>query len=241
MSTHFVELFGKEVNYTGEWLNLLAHGQGQAYTKNLDNELITFVGEWDQGELNGYGQMKNLDTGENYDGQWVGSQMHGKGRYEYANGDIYDGDWVNGMAHGNGQYVVVHLGVYNGEFRNNIINGYGKMVYDVGDVYEGEWVNYLRDGFGIYNWSTGEIYAGGYKCSLKDGYGKYVGNTYEYEGPYKENMRHGDGGIYTIVVDGELHTYVGRYEYDKPVGTHFRTVTGIQDKVLAIPDGSTRK
>jgi len=39
-----------------------------------------------------------------YTGQWLGSNMHGKGKLERDDGSLYEGALINGKAHGRGRF-----------------------------------------------------------------------------------------------------------------------------------------
>jgi hypothetical protein len=62
-------------------------------------------------------QGQQLGT-EEYEGEWVDDQMHGKGTYKFTSGNEYTGEW-----------------------QNNVMNGFGKMIYADGSSYEGNWCN----------------------------------------------------------------------------------------------------
>lgn len=64
----------------------------------------------------GWGKQRFL-TGGQYEGEWKGGLMHGKGTLE-EHGNVYDGDFVLGMK-----------------------QGWGTMMYKSGAVEEGQWEN----------------------------------------------------------------------------------------------------
>lgn len=74
-------------------------------------------------------------SGANYEGEMVGGQYEGFGKYQYAEGSRYRGTYENGQRHGDGQ-----------------------CVFSNGDRYEGMWSFGLRHGQGRYTWATGDEY-----------------------------------------------------------------------------------
>ena len=42
--------------------------------------------------------------GEEYRGEFLAGERHGRGLYRYAANDTYDGEWRNGQRHGEGTY-----------------------------------------------------------------------------------------------------------------------------------------
>ena len=67
-----------------------------------------FAGEFDQGELNGAGQMKYED-GRRYTGQWSDNKYEGKGALHSGEGDIYTGQFHLHKRHGEGEQVTLDM------------------------------------------------------------------------------------------------------------------------------------
>ena len=44
--------------------------------------------------------------------------MHGKGKFNFANGDIYVGDYFGGRQEGNGKFLWKSGDIYEGQVRN---------------------------------------------------------------------------------------------------------------------------
>ena len=63
------------------------------------------TGEFEQGELNGTGQMK-YDDGRRYTGQWCGNKYEGNGTLHSGDGDIYTGHFHLHKRHGDGEQVI---------------------------------------------------------------------------------------------------------------------------------------
>jgi len=110
------------------------------YSTLLQETIIKYSGQYEEGLLNGFGFMSinsfrytaYIDENgiayfderyeepysEIYIGQWDEGLMNGFGRYFYKNGDIYEGDWINDKKQGR-----------------------GKIIYNGGTVEEGLWEN----------------------------------------------------------------------------------------------------
>jgi len=43
-----------------------------------------------------------FEDGNEYEGDWVNNQKHGRGVLNYVNGDKYDGEWRHDQKLGNG-------------------------------------------------------------------------------------------------------------------------------------------
>jgi len=91
----------------------------------------------------GYGftgnRKENFDNGSVYEGDYVNSKFHGKGKYTSPYGDVYEGDFVNGLPNGKGKRTFTNGDIYEGDVINLLANGKGKMTYANGKVDEGKW------------------------------------------------------------------------------------------------------
>jgi len=132
--------------------------------------------------VNGSCRYKFID-GE-YDGEWRGGKMHGRGKYVWANGDIYEGDFREDKFHGRGKGVWANGDTYEGDWSEDKQHGRGKEVWANGDTYEGDWSENKKHGRGVYScavdgktslpgldysWSAGDRYDGGYKANVRHG------------------------------------------------------------------------
>ena len=109
-------------------------------------------------------------NGYEYEGDFNGSILTGKGKLSCQDGDIYDGDFENNLFHGKGKYIFKKSGnMYEGDFQYGVKKGKG--IYTCKDqyIYDGYWDNDLPCGFGkvtnLENNST-------FKCTWR--YGKMV-------------------------------------------------------------------
>lgn len=92
-------LFGTEVaKYTGEMVNGLPHGWGQAKSTTFD-----------------------------YQGSFKEGKRHGQAICRFSNGHIYEGEFRLDSISGIGLYIVPGEFSYKGEFHKNMIHGYGML------------------------------------------------------------------------------------------------------------------
>jgi hypothetical protein len=85
----------------------------------------------------------------------------GPGKYLYRNGDEYEGDFVSGQRHGRGVMVYAADGaVYEGEWKKNKQDGHGRKDWGDGIVYEGAWKDDCMHGQGRYTMSCGSVIEG---------------------------------------------------------------------------------
>ncbi|MCH7806874.1 MAG: SEL1-like repeat protein [Proteobacteria bacterium] len=66
-------------------------------------------------------------NGDQYKGEWLQGNKHGRGAYIWANGNRYEGDFVNGKFEGSGKFTYSKGYYCDGEFRNDrLIGGEGR-------------------------------------------------------------------------------------------------------------------
>ena len=80
-------------------------------------------------------RVQDGDAGSSvYEGQFLGTAMHGQGRRVWANGDVYDGAWLHGICNGYGRWKSRdrgdHLGdvLYDGGWKNDMEHGVGTLI-----------------------------------------------------------------------------------------------------------------
>ena len=122
----------------------------------------------------------------------VDGEMHGKGKYTYANGDVYEGDWEEGYMNSNGKFTYANGDVYEGYWEEGYMHGKSRMAFANGNIYEGDWEKDKMHGKG--------------RMAFADGN--------DYEGDYNEDYMHGKGKM--IHADGEV--YEGDWEYGELIG-----------------------
>ena len=146
---------GQKISYFGDVSNFKKEGKGQETCKDY-----IYTGEFKQDLRHGHGNLKFLE-----------------------NGDIYEGDFNMGEMTGTGKYIWKNQQVYNGEFLKGIKHGKGKYEWPDGYEYEGDYNNGIREGFGIYKWKDGKVFKGQFKNGKPNGKGKltYKGKTMDIE------------------------------------------------------------
>lgn len=114
-----------------------------------NEELYSYVGEWDQGTMHGQGTYSFKD-GETYVGHFQRNHMHGKGISTYPCGSSYDGMWRDSLFEGKGRLELAEeASVYEGEFSLGRREGRGRLELACGLVYEGEYLNGKPHGRGV--------------------------------------------------------------------------------------------
>lgn len=116
--------------YEGEWKDDKPHGKGiLMYRENEERERESYRGEFNDGEINGFGVMiwKN---GTRYEGDFKNGKRNGKGKILNSNGSTYDGDWLDNQKHGRGIFVYSKLNQkdrYDGEWQFDKVHGNGVL------------------------------------------------------------------------------------------------------------------
>jgi hypothetical protein len=125
-------------------------------------DTVTWSGECNNGKANGKGTLKRYE-GEKiiltFEGVIKDGKAEGEGRVIYQLGE-YNGEFVGGQMHGNGKFVWKEGTEYNGEFKGNMPNGNGTMLYKSGDKYSGGWSEGKEHGKGTYTFKDGTSYEG---------------------------------------------------------------------------------
>lgn len=124
-----------------------------------------------------------------------------KGTYYYKNGNIETGFWVNGEL-SEGKYILADGTTYKGRFykeNDNLIFSGTNFNYD-GSYYIGRIVNFKYDGIGTLYYHKKKIeYEGEWKNGLKHGKGKfYWRNGDMYEGGWENGLKHGKGTLTSV-------------------------------------------
>lgn len=76
----------------------LRHGTGKYINVK---EGVEYVGEWLDGMRHGNGTL-TYKNGSIYDGQWERGMKWGDGKMTYASGNYYEGQWANNKRNGQG-------------------------------------------------------------------------------------------------------------------------------------------
>lgn len=145
--------------YVGQFLNYMAHGEGEVRYANgqrYEGQFLNdkrhghgtftwpdgsrYEGQWANDKRNGVGTYTSPD-GYRYVGQYRDDKAHGNGKVQYANGDRYEGQLMNDRNHGRGTYFWVNGHRYDGEWRNGGRHGVGTMICPAGERHTGQWAN----------------------------------------------------------------------------------------------------
>ena len=140
----------------------------------------------------------------------------GWGRLALPSGNIYEGEVQGGQMHGKGTLEYTNEGkVYTGEFQYHLLHGFGKMKYNEGVMcYEGEWLANKRHGKGINIAANGDVFEGIFDMN-KMVNGKYIYSDGKvYEGPFDDGVRHGKG----VLKQANGDIYEGDFDHGKMTG-----------------------
>lgn len=96
----------------------------------------------------GHGTLQNGP--ETFVGSWVNDQIHGKGKYTFANGELYEGEFVNGLFEGLGTYHFIDGGVYKGHWYRGTMHGKGEYTDAKKKVWKGSFFNGTYDSGATY-------------------------------------------------------------------------------------------
>ena len=118
-----------------------------------------------------------------YQGQFLGSMMHGKGHMLTKSGDLYICPFQDSYAHGTGAVYFANGNYYFGRLVQGDLDT-GKMTYANGQVYVGEFRNGKRNGKGSLLYLDGSKYEGQFLDDLEHGEGKVVS-----EGIYEKGKK----------------------------------------------------
>lgn len=142
---HFIEQYGADGMYEGEFLYGMRHGKGSHEFR-----------------------------GEVYEGDWKWDNRHGCGTLQLADGYQIKGEWQGGKPHGYISMIDSKgLTVYEGEFKDGKRHGLGRQVFESGDMYDGGWQDGRLHDRGVYYFTNGDKLYGMWKNGLYDGIGVF--------------------------------------------------------------------
>ncbi|EFC46511.1 predicted protein, partial [Naegleria gruberi] len=189
--------------YTGQFKNNVYHGQG---IFNFQTRSLEFEGDMIDSRKNGFGKLVYSD-GSYYEGQFNNDEMTGTGSFVDSD-RVYNGQFVKSLFHGKGKLKATFKSkdyVFEGEFREHQpYNGVGSVVVSrkTGDYWDGEFKNGKFSGKGRLTFEDASVYEGNVKNSLCEGKGVV---TYPdgsiYSGSFSNDERHGPGTL--TIKDGD--------------------------------------
>ena len=145
-----------------------------------------------------------------YTGQWIGKNMHGKGKMELTDGSSVEGTWIDGELTTGRQ--VLDGKVYEGQFLRGKRHGHGTCQFEDGRHYIGTWTNGRMDGEGRMTWPDGMFYEGQYVDDKKSGVGQFTwADGRMYSGEWSKGKQHGTG----TYMDSKGHSWTGTWESGK--------------------------
>jgi len=142
---HFIEQYGDEGYYEGEFLYGMRHGRG----KHVFREQV-------------------------YEGEWKWDMRHGEGTLTEPDGSISKGEWKEGRQHGFGTITAPdETIIYEGEFKDGKRHGLGRQLFDNGDMHDGGWSDGRLHDRGVYYFKEGHRFYGMWKNGVYDGVGVF--------------------------------------------------------------------
>ena len=188
------KMIKKLENNDKEYINGIWEDDELKYGRIIDNN-----GEY-EGEIKDYlynGTGKYIDRKTNYlfEGQWENGELNGEGEIKYGDGCFYKGKVKKSKKEGEGKMKWTNGIYYEGNFKNDIMDGKGIIIGNNGNKYEGEFKNGLYNGQGKFTWvQEKEEYKGNYAYGRKEGYGEYkFKNGNLYKGNWIDDKAHGEG------------------------------------------------
>ena len=87
----------------------------------LETSKFSYDGEWRDGKKHGEGSCRYHDNGDDYEGSWAEDKWHGHGVWTLRgeDGSVHEkfvGDMLNGQMHGNGRYQYADGSHYDGQW-----------------------------------------------------------------------------------------------------------------------------
>ncbi|MXZ55355.1 MAG: hypothetical protein F4227_02175 [Gammaproteobacteria bacterium] len=160
----------------------------------VDEEGNRFVGDTVDGQIHGEGRFDWAD-GSSYEGDFKNGEVHGEGTMQYVDGSKYSGTFNRGERHGYGVLTLEDGDVYVGTFIADKISGEGEWTSESkGESYRGLWKNGKRHGTGVLTWEDGAQYTGYFLNNQRYGFGEHISSDGQtYRGHFRSNLKHGDG------------------------------------------------
>lgn len=193
----------------------LSDFSGRARILDRDDTII-FKGILENGQINGYGEVYDVD-GLIYAGDFQNGAYEGDGvEYNSSLKTIqYEGTFVNNQYSGEGIYYFEDGKRYVGSFAMGLMEGEGKLYTKDYLLYEGSFKDGHYDGQGILYLEDGTIiYQGAFKNGVFEGQGvlsyNYT-NRVRYEGEFSQGFFNGDGILYN---ENSKPIYTGAFKDD---------------------------
>jgi len=163
----FIEQYGTEGRYEGEFLYGLRHGRG---VHEFRDEV--YDGEWKWDNRHGWGTL-TLGDGSKIQGNWQGGKPHGFACIiDKKDSVLYEGEFKEGKRHGLGRQIFESGDMYDGGWKDGKLHDRGVYYFTNGDKLYGMWNQGLYDGIGVFHYADGSIsrrvYKDGVLVSVQD-------------------------------------------------------------------------
>lgn len=160
-----------------------------------------YDGDWVGKIKDGLGTMIWAVNGTTYIGQWRNNVPHGQGKFVKANGDVHEGSWYKGRAHGEGKFIQKdkdgRIAIsYEGQWQFGKKHGQGIEKWHDGSCYQGLFEDDLKNGEGVLQMADSSSYRGEFKDGMIEGFGFYIWkNKKQYQGNWKASKMNGFGKL----------------------------------------------
>mmetsp|Transcript_87580 Transcript_87580/g.195825 ORF Transcript_87580/g.195825 Transcript_87580/m.195825 type:complete len:347 (-) Transcript_87580:137-1177(-) len=163
----FVEQYGADGRFEGEFLHGMRHGKG---THEFRGEV--YQGDWKWDKRHGWGTL-TLADGSQIKGEWEAGKPHGYSCIVDPRGTVtYEGEFRDGKRHGLGRQIFDSGDMYDGGWKEGMLHDRGVYYFTNGDKLYGMWSEGKYDGVGVFHYADGSIsrrvYKDGVLMSVQD-------------------------------------------------------------------------
>eukprot|EP00928_Gymnodinium_smaydae_P054442 TRINITY_DN38206_c0_g1_i1.p1 TRINITY_DN38206_c0_g1~~TRINITY_DN38206_c0_g1_i1.p1 ORF type:complete len:656 (+),score=166.83 TRINITY_DN38206_c0_g1_i1:137-2104(+) len=149
---NFIEHYGTQGIYEGEFLYGMRHGKG---THEFRDEV--YEGDWKWDQRHGWGTL-SLKDGSTVKAEWLNGKPSGYTTMTDAKGTIvYEGEFKDGKRHGLGRQLFESGDMYDGGWAEGKLHDRGVYYFTNGDKLYGMWNKGIYDGVGVFHYADGSI------------------------------------------------------------------------------------
>lgn len=157
----FVEQYGGEGKYDGEFQYGMRHGRGK---HEFRGEI--YEGDWKWDQRDGQGTLTCKD-GSTMQGAWQGGKTHGIVTMTDTKGTVtYEGEIKCGKRDGLGRQLFESGDMYDGGWKDGRLHDRGVYYFTNGDKLYGMWSEGKYDGAAVFHYADGSISRRFYKQGL---------------------------------------------------------------------------
>lgn len=149
---HFIERYGVDGHYEGEFLYGMRHGKGvhefrgDVYEGEFKwdqrhgwgtltlSDKSQICGNWEAGKPHSFTTILDKNGTVVYEGEFKAGKRHGLGRQLFDSGDTYDGGWCDGRLHDRGVYYFNNGDKLIGMWKHGVYHGIGVFHYADGSI-----------------------------------------------------------------------------------------------------------